>query len=89
VEKVAAELIELCVLPDESGSGKIFNLCTGVELSLRRVLEIVQEQFPAFTPDFGAIPYRDTELMHSVGFPFRLWTKTETESALRHFLSAR
>jgi nucleoside-diphosphate-sugar epimerase len=111
VEKVAAELIELCALQDgtyrESETptsslvgapqvlsgvalhGRIFNLCTGIELSLRRVLEIVQEQFPAFTPDFDAIPYRDTELMRSSGHPFRPWTKEETESALRRFLFAR
>jgi nucleoside-diphosphate-sugar epimerase len=88
VEKVAAELIGLCALSDES-LGQIFNLCTGVELSLRRVLEIIKELFPAFTPGFGAIPYRDTELMRSAGFPFRSWTKEETESALRCFLSAR
>lgn len=87
VEKVAAELLDLCAAPDSETHGKIFNLCTGVELTLRRVLEIVNEVFPAFAPAYGAIPYRDTELMRSGGVPFIPWSIEKAESALRRFIA--
>jgi nucleoside-diphosphate-sugar epimerase len=88
VEKVAAELLALCSLPADAAHGRVFNLCTGVELSLRRVLELLQEIYPAFSPALGAIPYRPTELMRSAGLPFIPWTPEQTESALRQFFAA-
>ncbi|MDR0536198.1 MAG: NAD(P)-dependent oxidoreductase [Puniceicoccales bacterium] len=83
--KIAGELLELCALPAADAIGRVFNLCTGVELSLRRTLEIFQEEHPGFAPHFGALPYRPTELMRSAGTPFRPWTPTQAENALRDF----
>jgi nucleoside-diphosphate-sugar epimerase len=86
VEKVAAELLQLCLLPD--ACGKIYNICTGVEFSLKFVLEIIEKTYPGFSPQYNAIPNRTAEAARSTGVPFAPCSKQEVARALEDFIRA-
>lgn len=68
--------------------GKIANSCTGHPRTIRQVLEKLGELFPEFRPQFGALPYRATELMESFGEPMTARSATATDEALARFLSS-
>jgi nucleoside-diphosphate-sugar epimerase len=83
VDKVAEDLL---LAAEENGAiGRVINICSGVELRLREVLDEVRACYPAFRPDFGAIPYRATELMRSVGVAYRSIDRDEVVTGLRDF----
>lgn len=84
VDAVVEDLIRVAM--DRRLNGHVVNSCTGIERSVRSVLEMLREFAPAFTPRYGAIPYRETELMRSVGVPLRTWGEAGATEALRTFL---
>jgi nucleoside-diphosphate-sugar epimerase len=86
VSKFVDDTLEIAALPASQAIGEIFNICTGVEIYVRDVIAILQERFPAFKPQIGALPYRTSEVMHSVGEAFRPWTAARTREALSKFL---
>lgn len=47
--------------------GVVLNACTGVEISVKSLLQIVKRAYRDFRPNIGAIPYRATEIMRSAG----------------------
>lgn len=70
VEKVVADLIAVAD-PANLSRGAVVNICTGVERSVKSILKQMQSAFPGFAPDFGAVEYRQAELMRSAGTAFR------------------
>lgn len=64
----------------------ISNSCTGVEISLCEVLDLLATRYPGFTPLYGALPYRSGELMRSVGVPRELIAPDEVRHELISFL---
>jgi len=53
----------LLSLENEKVNGEIINLASGVPISIREVIEIIQEYVGGGKPDFGKIPYRNGENM--------------------------
>ena len=86
VEKFCEDIIVIAELPAESSLGRLYNICTGVEISVREVLTLIQTVYPQFRPTFATMPYRKTEIMHSAGVPFRGLTEEEVRSALLAFI---
>jgi nucleoside-diphosphate-sugar epimerase len=83
VEKVVADL--LVAARDPFLVGQIVNSCSGVERTIRTVLAELAELAPGFMPLFGKVPYRDTELMRSVGVPYAPMSPPDAEASLRAF----
>lgn len=69
----AADAVDALVASaDASANGETLNVCTGVEISIREVVElIVALTGGAGRPLFGARPYSDDELWTSSGSPTR------------------
>jgi nucleoside-diphosphate-sugar epimerase len=88
VEKFRDDILAVAMLPASDAVGRIYNLCTGIETSVREALALIQETYPAFNPSFASLPYRKTEVMHSAGEPFLPVTKQEAHAALRRFIKA-
>lgn len=88
VDKFCADLMAVACLPADEAVGRIFNICTGVEITVRETLAMVQEVFPAFKPQFAAAPYRKAEIMHSAGVPFRGLSAEQARQALLSYLRA-
>ena len=84
VDAVVEDLIRVSM--DRRLEGRVVNSCTGVERSVRSVLELLRELAPTFAPRYGALPYRETELMRSVGVPLQAWDEASATVALRTFL---
>jgi len=53
----------LLALKSDDVNGEVINLASGVPISIRKIVELVQETIGKGTPDFGAIPYRIGENM--------------------------
>lgn len=86
IGRVVADLLRAAT--DAAIVGQAVNSCTGVERTLRSVLEIVAEFAPNFRPQFGAVPYRTTELMRSVGVPYSPTSGQDSTADLRDFVAA-
>ena len=50
-------------LLSDAGHGEVFNLASGVPVSIRTVLMMIQKYIGKGKPDFGAYPYREGENM--------------------------
>ncbi len=61
VDDAVAALIKLAETP--AAQGEIFNVASGVPVTVRRVLEMVQESVGLGAIDFGAYPMREGEAM--------------------------
>lgn len=83
VDKVADDLIALA---SEGEAGRVYNIGTGVPMSLRDVLGLLKRLYPAFDPQLGALPYRPTDLMAVYGVPFRALPPAEAWGQLEGFL---
>jgi nucleoside-diphosphate-sugar epimerase len=60
----------LTVATNPAAVGEIFNVCTGVETSIRDLVQTVIELTGSRSePQFGAIPYRDNEMWSLSGDP--------------------
>lgn len=70
----------------ELDPGSLVNLCTGVELTLREVLEMIKELAPSFRPEYGKVNYRPTELMRSCGVPYVQRVPDEVRQRLRNYV---
>jgi nucleoside-diphosphate-sugar epimerase len=66
--------------------GQAVNSCTGVERTLSSVLDLIASYYPAFRPQLGAVGYRASEMMRSVGTPYRLRPEGEADKALHRFI---
>ena len=87
VMKFVDDTLTIAQLPAAACIGEIFNVCTGVEIYVREAIQILQENFPAFKPQIGALSYRSSEVIHSVGEAFRPWTAERARAALAKFLT--
>lgn len=73
---------------DAAVAGRVINSCSGVERTVRSVLEILRELYPRFSPRFGEVNYRPAELMRSVGKPYQQQAAAEATEALVSFLKS-
>jgi nucleoside-diphosphate-sugar epimerase len=87
VSKFVEDTLAISVLSDSCTVGEVFNICTGVEIYIHEVLETLQALYPNFRPQPGSLPYRSSEVMHSVGHPFNPWSSHQCWTALKDFLS--
>jgi nucleoside-diphosphate-sugar epimerase len=70
VDDAVEAFLMAAVAPDATGG--TFNVCTGVETSVREVVSaIVQLTGGTVRPEFGAVPHRATELWRQSGDPTR------------------
>lgn len=83
VEKVVQDILHITTLPLEHG--EIYNSCTGVEISIAEVLHLLKNIYPQFNPIFGAIDYRETELMQSYGIPLKPLDRDQSIGLLKKF----
>jgi len=89
VEKVVADLIAAAD-PANLPSGEVVNVCTGVERTIKSVLEQLQNVFVGFIPQFSSVEYRPTELMRSSGVAFcPVTTDVAVSDMQRYFESCR
>ncbi len=68
---------------------RVYNSCTGVETRVKDVLLYLRECHAGFRPVFGAMPYRQGELMRSVGVPYAPMSALAAREELFAFLEAR
>lgn len=87
VQKVADELLQLSC--PNNPTACIYNLCTGVPIRLRDALTMLKELRAGFTPNFGTVPYRKTELMASCGVAWMPWTELQAKGSLQNFLATK
>ncbi len=80
----------LAAMTAECVDGQIFNICTGIERSVRSVAELVMDMMkPDMRILFGALPYRDNEVRRLFGSPEKArqqlgwFPETELESGLQ------
>jgi len=53
----------LLTLKNDKVNGEVINLASGKPISIRKIIELVQEVVGQGVPDFGAVPYRVGESM--------------------------
>lgn len=85
VEKVVLDLVSIASAPFKPG--RIYNICTGVEIKIIEVLMLIKKHYPSFNPIIGAMPYRKSELMRSVGIPYAGISKTAAVQELSDFIA--
>lgn len=85
VEAVAETVWRMVKAPDQWPSVPV-NACTGIRRTLQDVLGILHSLAPAFKPQLGAIPYRDSELMETWGVPAHPVDQAEADRDLREFI---
>jgi nucleoside-diphosphate-sugar epimerase len=85
VEKVCSDILEIA-MDNNASILQVVNSCTGIEIRLKEILEMLQMLYPDFQPKYGAVPYRDTELFRSVGIAYQPLSREECWERLKTFL---
>jgi nucleoside-diphosphate-sugar epimerase len=87
VKTAAAQIFELATT--ESSVPAVANICTGVETSLKWVIEKIKLLRPDFQYVLGSLPYRKSEIMRSFGLPWQPLNEYRAKAAIQDYIEAR